>query len=74
MYRRRLELSIVATPAAPGSNAVLTGPTSSFGLPANITRFMPTYKQTRSHAVIQRNELDAGSSEHNELRHRQLIH
>jgi hypothetical protein len=73
VYRRRLELSILATAAAaaaaPGSNAVPTGQPSL----TSITRFMTTYKQMRSHAVIHYNELDAGSSEHNEHRHRQMI-
>lgn len=64
VYGRRLELSILATPAAPGSNA---------GLPTYITRFMPTHKQMRAHAVTHHNELNAGSSEHNEHRHRQFI-
>jgi len=40
MYSRRLEPSILATTAAPGDNAVPTGPASSFGLPTNITRYM----------------------------------
>ena len=74
VYRRRLELSILATTAAPGGNAVPTGPASPFGLPTNITRYMPTYKQMRSHAVNHHNKLDARSSEHNGHRRSQFVH
>jgi len=65
VYRSRLELRILATRAAPGGKAAVpTGPASSFGLPTNIPRYMPTYRQMHSHAVNHHNGLDARSSEH----------